>query len=454
MRVDLRHAVRRAGVERRLLVLRDLEHLAEHLRGRSLVEADAGIDAADRLEQARDPDRGELGGQDRLLPGGGHEALRAEVVDLGRARLLERLGERRRIEQVGLDERDPVGQMVDPLEVLGRGAADHPEHLVTLVEEEIGQVGAVLAGDAGDQRPLAHVLAILSAAAERAKSSASASVCSSGIVGAQPVAACRREGSPEITVRSLGRLRAGSGSTWIGQLRHADEQVEDLAQLDDPPGRDVVRLRRNGGIEEELVGPADVAHVRDVALRGEIADEHRPSAGLLGAGDLSRPGADREALVAPRALVLKRAGDDHVEPRAARKPAGELGSRLRGGVLRDRRDGSILRRRDLLGPPVDLARRDDQDPRVRRMRARRLQEIDGADDVHAPGLSRVLGRGRHGGDRGQVHDRAGRARVHRFGEARRIGDVHVGRQRSLPELVNQDGAREALRPGDEYRPSR
>ena len=93
------------------------------------------------------------------------KALRAEVVHLCRARLLERLGERRRIEQVGLDERDPVGQMADPLEVLGRGPSHHSVDLVALVEEELGEVGAVLAGDAGDQRPVAHALAILSAAA-------------------------------------------------------------------------------------------------------------------------------------------------------------------------------------------------------------------------------------------------------------------------------------------------
>ena len=89
--------------------------------------------------------------------------------------------------------------------------------------------------------------------------------------------------------------------------------------------------------------------------------QHGPSAGLLRTGDLSRPGADREPLVAPRALVLKGAGDDHVEPDRLASRTGELGSRLRGGVLRDRRDRSILRRREPARPAVDLARRDDQD---------------------------------------------------------------------------------------------
>ena len=59
-------------------------------------------------------------GEHRLAPGGRDEALRAEVVDLLRLSLLERLDERGLVEQVGLDERDPVRQVLDSLEVLGR----------------------------------------------------------------------------------------------------------------------------------------------------------------------------------------------------------------------------------------------------------------------------------------------------------------------------------------------
>ena len=40
----------------------------------------------------------------------------------------------------------------DALDVLGRGAARHPEHLVALLEEQLGQVRAVLPRDASDQR--------------------------------------------------------------------------------------------------------------------------------------------------------------------------------------------------------------------------------------------------------------------------------------------------------------
>ena len=82
--VGLRHPVRRARVEGRRLALRNLAHLAEHLGRGRLVEADVRVHAADRLQKARDADSGELSGQHRLTPGGGDEALRAEVVDLFR----------------------------------------------------------------------------------------------------------------------------------------------------------------------------------------------------------------------------------------------------------------------------------------------------------------------------------------------------------------------------------
>ena len=44
-----------------------------------------------------------------------------------------------------------VAEVVDPFEVLRAGAADHSVDFVSLAEEELGQVGAVLAGDSGDE---------------------------------------------------------------------------------------------------------------------------------------------------------------------------------------------------------------------------------------------------------------------------------------------------------------
>ncbi len=61
---------------------------------------------------------------------------------------LERAHERELVEQVGLEQLDPVA---DGLEVLVGGlAADDAEDLVALVEQELGEQRAVLAADPGD----------------------------------------------------------------------------------------------------------------------------------------------------------------------------------------------------------------------------------------------------------------------------------------------------------------
>src|SRR5829696_8526170 len=62
-----------------------------------------------------------------------------------------------RIEQVALDQADPVREMADALDVLRRRAARHPEHLVAFLEQDLGEVGAVLPRDSRDQRaPIRH----------------------------------------------------------------------------------------------------------------------------------------------------------------------------------------------------------------------------------------------------------------------------------------------------------
>ena len=49
-----------------------------------------------------------------------------------------------------------VAEVLDPLEALGAGAADHAVDFVALAEQKLGQVGAILAGDAGDQCASRH----------------------------------------------------------------------------------------------------------------------------------------------------------------------------------------------------------------------------------------------------------------------------------------------------------
>ena len=50
-----------------------------------------------------------------------------------------------------------VDDVVDTLTALGRGAADDAVYLVALLEQKLGEVRTVLAGDAGDEGALGHV---------------------------------------------------------------------------------------------------------------------------------------------------------------------------------------------------------------------------------------------------------------------------------------------------------
>jgi hypothetical protein len=80
--VDLGHAVGRAGMERCAFGLGHLHHLAEHLRRAGLVEADVGVDVADRLQHPHRAEGGDVPGEDGLGEAGEDEALRGQVVDL------------------------------------------------------------------------------------------------------------------------------------------------------------------------------------------------------------------------------------------------------------------------------------------------------------------------------------------------------------------------------------
>ena len=70
---------------------------------------------------------------------------------------------RRGVGQVCVVEEEPgrslvriAVEVVDPARVERARATDEAVDLVALLEEELGQVGAVLSGDAGDQRTGGH----------------------------------------------------------------------------------------------------------------------------------------------------------------------------------------------------------------------------------------------------------------------------------------------------------
>ncbi len=153
---DLGDAVGATRIEGRHLVLRHFAHAAVHLARGGLVEADLRVDAADGFERSRDALRVELAGEHRLIPRCRHEGHGGKVVELVGVGLLDGLDEGQLVQEVGLKQRDPVAEVLDAPLVGCAQAPGDAEDLVALVEEEFGQVGAVLAGDAGDECALGH----------------------------------------------------------------------------------------------------------------------------------------------------------------------------------------------------------------------------------------------------------------------------------------------------------
>ncbi len=156
--IDLGHPIGGAGIERRRLRLWHLQYLAEHLAAARLVEARTGAHFAHRLKHARHAHARELRRQRRLDPRHRHERHRRQVVDLAGIARAQRVHQRALIEQVALVQRYALAQVLDAIELLRRGAAHHAVHLIPLLQQELRQIGAVLAGDPGDERaaPLGH----------------------------------------------------------------------------------------------------------------------------------------------------------------------------------------------------------------------------------------------------------------------------------------------------------
>ena len=85
-------------------------------------------------------------------------ALRTQVVDFIRLHLLDDAGEAGGVRQVAVVEYEAlvvyVGVLIDMIHPLGaerEGAALDAVDFIAPFQQELGQVGAVLAGDAGDE---------------------------------------------------------------------------------------------------------------------------------------------------------------------------------------------------------------------------------------------------------------------------------------------------------------
>ena len=155
VRVELGAGVRAARIERRALVLDRRLDQAVHLGGRRLVEARGGVDDTHRLQQVHRAEPGDGPGQQRLLPGGRDEALRREIVDLVGLCPLHHPYEGRKIGEIAVDQLDAV-EHADPAQPLADhvrrgGAPQQAVHGVAAPEQQLGEVGAILPRDPGDE---------------------------------------------------------------------------------------------------------------------------------------------------------------------------------------------------------------------------------------------------------------------------------------------------------------
>ena len=153
--VELGDTVGAAWVERGALGLPGLLDQAEHLRRGGLVELGFRPDEAHGLEHIAGAERGDGAGQDRLLPGGGDEALGGEVVDLVRLDVAQDADEAGDIDEVAVDEFDLI-EDAEPAQALADhvrrgGAAHEADDAIAFAEQELREIGAVLSGDAGDE---------------------------------------------------------------------------------------------------------------------------------------------------------------------------------------------------------------------------------------------------------------------------------------------------------------
>ena len=83
-RIQLRDSVRRAGIERRCLLLWNLLHLSVKLRGRGLIETHGFPDPgfADGLQKPHGSERIYITGELRAVERHAHVALRSKIVHL------------------------------------------------------------------------------------------------------------------------------------------------------------------------------------------------------------------------------------------------------------------------------------------------------------------------------------------------------------------------------------
>lgn len=152
--VEFGHSVGAVGVERGLLVLRDLLHLAVELRGRGLVDA-AALGQTAQAHGLKDTQHArciDIGGELRRVERHLHVALGREVVDFVGTHLADHLDDAHRVAEIGVVQVEIRFslQMGDTFAVVGRRTADRAVDVVPLLQQQFSQERAVLACNPSD----------------------------------------------------------------------------------------------------------------------------------------------------------------------------------------------------------------------------------------------------------------------------------------------------------------
>ena len=125
---------------------------AVHLGASRLVDPAGQAQLAHRVEQAQDAEGRHVGRVLGHLEGDLHVALGGQVVDLLGLDRLQRPHEAVLVDEIAVVQGQAIADVVDAPGVEGAAPADEAVHLVALLEQQLGQVAAVLPGDAGDER--------------------------------------------------------------------------------------------------------------------------------------------------------------------------------------------------------------------------------------------------------------------------------------------------------------
>ena len=302
-------------------------------------------------------------------------------------------------------KRDPVAQVLDAVELLRRGAPDHAVDVVALLEQQLGQVGTVLAGDAGDQRDCGIRRAAPLHAAEPFRG------LSQPLVHPDPGAPAEQplrllDGRPaahdvdrearQVLELQLVRVIAHGEPAAAGDLGHrellARRDVEVLVQprfrarRDDDPVGDVVDVGQRARV---LAGAEDRQRAQPLERLAQQV-RHRVGDPRLGPGHLARPvGVERPADRVRQAVLVVRGA--HVDLAGElREPVGRPRHRAVGQVLLGRREQLRAlehHARADVGAALDrLVQRGPEDRVIERVvdlgeRVRELVEVgDAADD--------------------------------------------------------------------------